>query len=154
MAQLKKLLSNVWAVEVNTGTEGSPTWTRVNGLNKAELTVDGNSVDVTDFDSAGWEDSLTTTRKWTINLEAFRGYTGPDNAKVMDPGQEHLRARGLMVGSAAYTGLRFYRTDLPGANGYSGTATVNFKSLGGDVKGVEPVSVELAGSGALTPITV
>lgn len=149
---LTKRLSNNWVVEVNTGDDVTPVWTRVNGMNKVALTIDGNAVDVTDFDSAGWEGSLTTTRKWTLAVEGFDGYTGPDNAPVADPGQAALKSRGLLTGAAAQIGVRFYRPDSTNS-GYSGRATCNYKSAGGGAKDVEPFSCELAGDGALAAIT-
>ncbi|WP_460407418.1 phage tail tube protein, partial [Actinophytocola sediminis] len=77
---LKKKLSNKWVFEINTGTEDSPVWTRVNGLTSATLAVSPNEVEVSDFDSNGWQDNITTFRSWSIALAGWDGYTGPDNA--------------------------------------------------------------------------
>ena len=152
MTVLKKRLSRKWAFEVDTGAEGAPTYTRVNGLTSATLSIDPNEVDVSDFDSDGWQDNLTTFRSFALALQGWDGYTGADNAPVDDPGQAALKAKGLLTGSEAYANVRFYRTDT--LKGYSGRVTVNYSGAGGEVKGAEPLNVNCTGSGALTAITV
>jgi hypothetical protein len=147
---LKKKLSRLWVFEVNTGSEESPTWTRVNGLTSATLTITPNEVDVTDNDSEGWQDNLTTCRAWALALAGWDGYTGPDNAPVDDPGQAFLKAKGLLTGSEAYADIQFYRSDTE--KGYTGRVNVNYGGAGGDTKAAEPLSCNLTGSGACTPL--
>lgn len=149
---LKKRLSRLWRLEVDTGTDTSPSWTMVRGMTKMELTIDPNEVDVSDFDSAGWTDSLTTFRSFALSLEGFDGYTGPDDSPITDPGQDALKARGLLTGPDAYIDIHLYRTDTN--KGYQGRVSVNYKGAGGDVKGAEPFNCDLTGSGALTTYTV
>lgn len=149
---LKKRLSRLWVFEVDTGPEGAPSWTRVNGLTSATLAVDPTEVDVSDFDSEGWSDNLTTFRSFSLALQGFDGYTGPDNAPVDDPGQAALKAKGLLTGPEAYANMRFYRSDT--LKGYTGRTTANWTGAGGEVKGAEPFNCNLTGSGALTAITV
>ncbi|HEU5475714.1 MAG TPA: hypothetical protein VFV67_34165 [Actinophytocola sp.] len=149
---IKKRLSRKWVLEVNTGPDLiTPTWTQVKGLNKLELAIDPNEVDVSDFDSDGWDDKLTTFRSWNLGAEGFDGYTGPDNAQVDDPGQAHLKTKGLLTGPEAYVDIRIRRTD--NNKGYSGRATSNYKGAGGEVKGAEPFNCPLSGSGPLTAFT-
>lgn len=148
---LKKRLSRLWVFQVDTGTEGAPNYVRVNGLTSATLSIDPNEVDVSDFDSEGWSDNLTTFRSFALALQGFDGYTGPDNAPVADPGQAALKAKGLLTGSEAYADIRFYRSDTNA--GYNGRVTVNYTGAGGEVKGAEPFNVNCTGSGALTAYT-
>lgn len=148
--RLKKRLSNKWTLEVNTGTTEAPTWTTVNGRTKLELTIDPNEVDVSDFDSEGWEDSLTTMRKWSLSMEGWDGFTGPTGTPVADPGQTALKAAGLLVGPDAYVEIQVYRTDT--MLGYSGSASVNYKGAGGGVKDAEPFNCDFTGSGLLSPL--
>ncbi|WP_018682172.1 phage tail tube protein [Actinokineospora enzanensis] len=148
---LKKRLSRKWSVWVDTGLEGSPNYVRLNGLSNLKLTVDGNEVDVTDFDSDGFEDSLTTMRKWSLAASGFDGYTGPDGAQVDDPAQAYLKTKGLLSGPDAYVSLRLYRTDT--GKGFSGRAVANWTGAGGEAKGVEPFECNFTGSGALSPYT-
>lgn len=58
-------------VEVNTGTYGSPVWTKVGGQKDASITFGLGEIDVTDKDSAGWEENLPGNRNVEIEFEAF-----------------------------------------------------------------------------------
>jgi hypothetical protein len=149
---LKKKLSRLWRLEVDTGPDGSPTWTMVKGLNNLSLTIDQTEVDTTDLDADGWEDSLTTMRKSGITAAGFDGYSGPDNAPVDDPGQAFLKAKGLLTGAEAYVQTRLYRTDT--LEGYIGRFTANYGGAGGEVKGAEPFSCAFTGAGPLLTVTV
>jgi hypothetical protein len=150
---LKKRLSRLWVFEVDTGSDpDTPTWTRVNGLTSATLSFNPNEVDVTDFDSDGWTDSLTTARSYALALAGWDGYTGADNAPVDDPGQAALKAKGLLTGAEAYAKIRFYRTDT--SKGYTGRVSVNYTGAGGEVKAAEPFNANLTGAGACAPVTV
>lgn len=148
---IKKRIARFNRLEVNVGTELAPNYIPVKGLKKIEMPITETEVDVSDFDSGGWDDSLTTHRGWSVNVEGFDGYTGPDGAQVDDPGQAHLKAKGLLTGPEAYTDIRMYRTDND--KGYSGRVTVNYGGPGGDVKGEEPFKATLKGSGQLSPYT-
>lgn len=151
MAGLKKRLSNKWRIEVDTGPDGSPSYVLVKALTKLELSIDANEVDVSDFDSEGWDDKLTTFRSWALSIEGWDGYTGPDNAQVDDPGQAFLKTKGLLTGPEAYVNVRLYRVD--NLKGYQGRATSNYSGAGGEVKGAEGFKCPLSGSGALTAYT-
>lgn len=151
-APLKKRLVRFNRLEVNTGTDTTPVWTKVRGLSKIELSIDATEVDVSDFDSGGWDDSLTTHRAWSVMAEGFAGYTGADTTPVEDPGQAALRAKGLVSGPGSYADVRMYRS-IDGA-GYTGRVIVNWSGVGGEVKGVEPFNCPLKGSGLLSPVTV
>lgn len=149
--QIFKRLSRLWRIEVNTGTTEVPTWARVKGLTELGLGIDKTEVDTTDFDSDGWEDNDTTFRKWSVKIEGFDGFTGPVSAQVDDPGQAHLKAKGLLTGPDAKVDIRLYRTD--NNKGYAGRATSNWAGAGGQVKAMEPFNCDLAGSGLLSPFT-
>lgn len=139
-------------LEVNTGTDAAPVWTPVKALNQKQLTIDGNVVDVSDYDSEGWDDKLKTFLSWGINISGFEGFTGDAATPVEDPGQEAIRSRGLVTGSDAYATVRLYRTDSK--KGFEGRVSVNWSGLGGGVKDASPFNATLEGSGKLTAITV
>lgn len=151
-APLKKRAVRYKTLEVNTGSEETPVWTKVRGLTKVELGLEPEEVDVSDFDSDGYSDSLTTFRSWNLSIEGFEGYTGEDDEPIEDPGQEALKARGLLTGAEAYADVRVYRTD--NGKGHQGRVSVNWSGSGGEVKGVEPFNCALTGSGKLSAITV
>lgn len=150
-APIKKRPVRFNRLEVNTGTDAVPVWTLVKGLSKIELPVTAEEVDVSDFDSDGWSDSLTTFRGWSVNVEGFDGFTGPNDTQIDDPGQLALKTKGLLTGPDAYADIRMYRTD--NNKGYSGRVSVNWSGIGGDLKGVEPFKCALTGSGALSAYT-
>ena len=58
-------------VEVNTGTFGSPVWTKVGGQKDASITMGLDEIDVTDKDSAGWPENLPGNRNVEIEFDAF-----------------------------------------------------------------------------------
>jgi hypothetical protein len=147
---LKKRLSRMWVFEVNTGSEETPSYTRVNGLNSAIMTLAVTEVDVSDNDSEGWMDNLAAARAWALALQGWDGYTGPNNAQVEDPGQAALRAKGLLTGPEAYADIRFYRSDT--LKGFSGRVTPNLAQLGGATNAAEAFNVNCNGSGKPTPI--
>jgi hypothetical protein len=148
---LKKRISRYNRLEVNTGSPETPNWVLVRGLNKIGLKIDANEVDVSDFDSEGWDDSLTTHRKWSVDVAGFDGYTGPDNAQIDDPGQAFLKTKGLLTGPDAYVDIRMYRTDTN--KGRTGRVVANWNGTDEDVKGVTPFTCPLSGSGPLTAFT-
>jgi hypothetical protein len=151
MTTVKKRIARFNRLEVNTGTEEAPNFIVVKALNKIEMPFTETEVDVSDADSEGWDDSLTTHRGWSVNVEGFDGYTGPDSAQVDDPGQAHLKTKGQLTGPDAYTQIRMYRTD--NKKGYEGRVTVNYAGPGADVKSAEPFKCTLKGSGKPTPYT-
>lgn len=58
-------------LNINTGTEASPTWTKLGGQTGAAFDRGGATRDVTDKDSGGWEENLPGRRNWSISFDAF-----------------------------------------------------------------------------------
>jgi predicted secreted protein len=58
-------------LKVNTGTEGSPVWTKVGGQRDASMTPNLGSYDLTDKDSQGWEEPLPANRSIDIEFDSF-----------------------------------------------------------------------------------
>lgn len=58
-------------VKVNTGTYGSPVWTKVGGQKDASWEWSLEEIDVTDKDSAGWKERLPANREITIDFDCF-----------------------------------------------------------------------------------
>lgn len=151
MSGISKRISRFNRLEVNLGTEEVTNFVVVKGLSKIEMPISETEVDVSDFDSEGWDSSLTTHRGWQVNVEGFDGFTGPSSAQVDDPGQLKLKTLGLETGPEAYVLVRYYRTD--NNKGYSGRVTVNWAGPGGAVKDAEPFKCTLKGDGELSPYT-
>ncbi|GLZ34897.1 hypothetical protein Lesp02_70840 [Lentzea sp. NBRC 105346] len=151
MTAIKKRIARFNRLEVDTGPEGAPNFVIVKGLSKIEMPLSETEVDVSDFDSEGWDASLTTHRGWSINVEGFDGFTGPNEAQVDDPGQLQLKTKGQQTGPDAYVNVRFYRTD--NNKGFTGRVTVNWGGAGGGVKDAEPFKATLKGDGVLSAYT-
>jgi TP901-1 family phage major tail protein len=58
-------------VKVNTGTYETPVWTKVGGQKDASITFGLGDIDITDKDSAGWEENLPGNRNVEIEFDAF-----------------------------------------------------------------------------------
>lgn len=58
-------------VKVNTGTEGSPVWTKVGGQKDASFSRSAETVDETDKDSAGWKENAQGHKSWNIDFDMF-----------------------------------------------------------------------------------
>ena len=58
-------------IKVNTGTYGTPVWTKVGGQKDATATFTLGEVDVTDKDSTGWGDTLAGNRAMELEFSSF-----------------------------------------------------------------------------------
>lgn len=121
-------------LKVNTGTVGSPTWTKVGGQKDATFERGAANIDVTDKDSGEDEEHLPSTRNWSISFDAF---LVEDNA-------------GFLEVEAAYdTGeLKQFQVITPAAT-YMGYASVESLSITAALGDVSVASFSLKGSAAL-----
>ncbi len=149
---LRSLLAKDWALEVNTGTSGAPTWTPVRGLTEFSEEIKTKTEDDSDFDGDGWSSDVVTQRGWTLKCKGNRKKDAASASFVPDPGQEFLRQAGLVVGTGANVEARWYRRD-GSPDAFQGFAAVDYKGAGGKTTDLEPFEVELIGQGAPTPIT-
>lgn len=126
MAKLKVLARN-WTIEVNTGTEATPTWTKVGGLNTFTLSNDKEDADTTDFDSDGYAEHIVAGRSNEVSFEGSFLEDPADGSR--DAGQAKIETLAEETGAAAMGQVRI--TPPSGENGkiYKGSFTV------GDVGG-------------------
>ncbi|MCK4820850.1 hypothetical protein KA005_34105 [bacterium] len=136
MAKVKGL--NIY-LKVNTGTVGSPTWTKVGGQKEATFERGQATIETTDKDSSGNEEHLTSTRNWSFSFDAF---LIEDNA-------------GFLEVETAYDDgtLKQFQFVTPGFT-YMGTASVESLSISGALGDASVASFSLKGSGALTKTAV
>lgn len=126
-------------VFVNTGTEGSPTWTKVGGQREATFDRGSAVIDVTDKDSGGNEEHLPGDRNWGISFGAFL---------IEDD------AGWLEIETAYNAGTqKQYRFVTPGF-AYMGKATVESLPITGAKGDAGIVSFTLKGTGALTKTAI
>jgi hypothetical protein len=143
---LRSLLAKDWRLEVDTGDQGTPEWTVVRGLTQMSESLDANDEDDSTFDGDGWSSSVVTQRTWSLECEGRRKRTD-ETQFAPDPGQEHIRRAGRVVGIGADIAVRWYRRDgAPDA--YEGRASVKLGGSGGSVTDLEPFNFTLSGQGA------
>jgi len=58
-------------LKVNTGTHSSPVWTKIGGQKDATINFSRADIDVTDKDSAGWEESIPGNRRLEVDCDCF-----------------------------------------------------------------------------------
>ncbi len=136
MAKVRGL--NVF-LKVNTGTVGSPTWTKVGGQKDATFDRGRATIDTTDKDSSGNEEHLASTRNWAFSFDAF---LVEDDA-------------GFLEVETAYDAntLKQFQFVTPGFT-YMGTASVESLSVSGALGDASVASFSLKGSGALAKAAV
>ncbi|MBE0430034.1 MAG: hypothetical protein IBX61_09235 [Thermoleophilia bacterium] len=104
--------------EINTGTEGTPNWVDIKGLDgSAWPTPEVEEMDTTDNDSGGIYSSVPIEVKRKVTLKGFI-YEDPDTG-ARDAGQEACEAASPDSGNMGYNTLKQFRYTTPG-----GTATV------------------------------
>lgn len=126
-------------VSINTGTEGSPTWTPVGGQKEATLDRGKGTIDTTDKDSGGDEEHLPGDKNWSISFGAFLIEGNP----------------GLVALETAYNAEELKQFRFITRNwAYMGKATVESLSIAGAKGDAAIASFTLKGSGALSKDTI
>lgn len=111
-------------------------WTKVGGQKGATIDRGASSIDVTDKDSGGWEESLVGRKNWAISFDAFLIEAADD------PGY-------LQIESAWLAGTsQNFRITTPNHT-YTGTALVEGLSFTGPDGDASTISFTLKGTAAL-----
>ena len=143
-----------WRLDVNTGTQGAPTWAHVAGLTDFKFALDPTMKDDTDLDSSGWKSESSTAMGWAVEAEAERKVQEAAQTQY-NPGQEFLRTKSLLIGLGNHVEIRFYEMTSggPKVEAYRGYAAVSWSEDGGGMDALASVSVTLTGQGQRTAIT-
>lgn len=138
-------LASRFALQVDTGSSESPTWTTVFGVSNLQPNVDYTMQDNSDYDSDGWGSDFPTQRKWSLAL-TLRDKLYDD---TQDAGQAALQtaADGL-----DQVHVRWFDRN-GGAEAYEGYAYVQWQPQGGDVTTEATTNVTLNGQGSRTTIS-
>jgi hypothetical protein len=147
---LVSTLARKWKIDINTGTEVSPTWTAVRAIGELKPTVESNLEDDSDYDSNGWSSNTKTQMSWEIEVKLLRK-VGVSSANY-DPGQEALRSKADQFGADGTAHVRWYDRD-GGPEAYTGFGSVSWEPEGGDAKDLDTVTVKITGNGQRTLIT-
>ena len=141
---LVKILARHLLVELNTGTDAVPVYTKVGGLETLEFAAEKTDVDDTDFDSDGEAEHKVVQRARKITLDGF--YLEDPTTGDRDPGQEALIALGDAIGYDSTKGLRM---TTPGGNTTTYKVSAKVDGPGGGGKNANSsFKAELTVSGA------
>lgn len=147
-------LNRKWRLEVNTGTDAAPTWTRVYGMTEFQPSSEPTMQDDSDFDSDGYKSEAKTADKWSCSLKVARK-TVAAAPTTYDPGQESLRNASNQMGVSNVREIRFYEMEPggPRIEAYQGKVAVSWSPDGGGMDALDLVSVTLSGRGKRNAIT-
>ena len=140
-----KTLAQQAELSINTGTGPSPTWTEIKGLTGITFSPSSGNVDIRDFNSGPWLESLVTNRGGTWSLTGHR-LTTPGTSN-RDPGQAAVEALQTQVGEAANGHFQYL---LPGGETFEFIAHANVTPFGGGLDAVATWNAELTMTGPLT----
>lgn len=113
------------------------------GVAKAwSVDITGETVDVTDFSSGGWKESVQTLKSWSGSITVI--YDGGEDTGVAG------LITGLTAGSTVALVLQTSATGTGTAEKFSGNALITSMPVTNDVNGIIEVSFSFEGTGALT----
>ena len=104
------------------------------------LDISQETVDTTDFGSAGWKESVSTLNSWSGSITAIFDASGTAEGAL----QTSLTA-GSVVALALQMGDGTGSYDV-----YTGNANITSQSVSNDVNGIVEVTFNFEGTGALT----
>lgn len=140
-----------WRLEVNTGTDAAPIWTKVYGIQNFQPVLDTTLQDDSDYDSQGYKSSLSTALAWSCVATLVRKTLASDPTSY-DPGQEAIRLTGENIGTGNSIGVRFCEMGSARVEAYQGKAAVSWAPAGGAMDALDTVQVTLTGQGRRIPI--
>ncbi|HUM33626.1 MAG TPA: phage major tail protein, TP901-1 family [Candidatus Saccharicenans sp.] len=120
-------------VEVNTGTEQSPVWTKIGGATDATIDMSAEGIDVTDKDGEGWADTLIGIKSVEVSSEHFMldsdaGYSELEDAYLNDT---MLDLRFTVSTTKFFRGkFQVTKLSIKGPLKEAGTVSVSFKLSG------------------------
>ena len=124
---LEKVLSKDFVLNVNTGTDVSPDWTKIGGRKDLTMTMSANKVDLKDVDSLGWADERILGYALSFGVTANRIEDEDDGSR--DPGQAAVEAVMFETGAAAHLGFQII---TPGGETWVFDAAPEVTPFGGD----------------------
>lgn len=87
-----------WLWKVNTGTEGSPTWTTIATQRAGTFDMDHDSVDGSYKGSGGWTSTIPTLKKWAGTFSAIYDATDVAVQKLRDNALSQTKTGFKLVG--------------------------------------------------------
>lgn len=144
-----------WYLDVDTATPPAvASYIGVFGIQEFKDTIEGNTVEDSDFDGNGWQSEVVTANKGGIEIKVGRKVTAAAST-AYDPGQEKLRLTARKTGVGNRVRVRYYEmeTNGPRVEAYEGFVTVSYTSDGGDMKAASTATIKLTFQGEPLLIT-
>ena len=141
---LEKVLMRDVTAEINTGTESTPNWGEILGINAIERKTEAEKKDVADNKSGGNKDNRVTARGETWTLKGDRLEDPATGAR--DPGQEAVEALSEAVGYA--DSVKQFRFTSPGGVSRTFLATAVVQPLAGGKEEFSTWEAEIEKCGA------
>lgn len=140
-----KVRADDFVIEVNTGTEATPTWTRIGGIRSFTISTTKNDIDTRDFDSGGWLEHIVGSRGKSFSISGAR--EEDETTGERDPGQAFVEELGDKLGAEA---LGQFRITSPGGTTYTFSASVEVTPFGGGLDEFATWEANLTMSGPWT----
>ena len=140
-----EILARDYTFELNTGTEASPTWVEVEGLNTWAHAPASGEADTTTFDDDGDMTHLKASRGHTFTLSGLLQEDEGDGSRAA--GQEAVESWALLKGTAS---LKQFRITSPGGNVRTFNASAEVTKGGGGNDDPDAWSVAVHVSGPIT----
>lgn len=116
---------------------------QITHLTTCSLSMSGETIDVTSFDSSDWKDFLFEDKSWTIEAEAFLAFDGAENINEL--------VDDFLAGTSQVVLLT---TGETGDTTFTGSAYITACNVSNAKGSASTVSVTYQGTGALTKGTV
>ncbi|MDX3214573.1 hypothetical protein PV318_03305 [Streptomyces sp. ME02-6991-2B] len=142
-------LARRYRLEIDLGTDATPTWTLVPGVQEFTPKVDPTQQDSTDYEAGGWKRNTVTALAWSVEATLMHRYD--PTAQVFNAAHEALKTAAKSFGAASKVHVRYYDRDgLPDA--HEGYALVTWEPDGGSDEDLDSISLTLTGDGELLDI--
>ena len=142
---VEKVLSKDFILNVNTGTDQSPTWTKLGSRKSLTMALAPTTVDLADADTDGWNDDRIVGYALSFTATANR-LEDPDSG-ARDSGQAAFEAVMFETGQDNVLQCQIV---TPGGEEWVFHASVTVQAFGGDFKAGADWQVVLSCSGAPT----
>lgn len=144
-----KVLARDWLFHVNTGTDASPTWVQVKGINNHSWSETKNDADTTDYDNDGWLAHIPASRGKSVTLSGYYMEDGTPGG-TRDPGQAAAETWANAMGP---NGIRKFKVTTPGNTTIIGSASAKVSLGGGGNDDASGWELEVTYSGQVTIVT-
>lgn len=113
-------------VYINTGTEDTPVWAKLKYEREASLSIDLDTIDITNKDSGSWEEGIASHSKFSVKVSGIQATDCPAFAKIRnvafteDPDEKKIQFKYDVPKLGYFIGYGIPKIDTDG--GYKDTA--------------------------------